>query len=137
MSLNVTRTIALWMLPFFALRGMVPAGYMLDVSGGKLAMALCSGIVHSPPSMGDTQRAQYQHHGQSNDSHHGGHEHQKHGDSMCPFAVAAAAVTASNVAPPPVGIDPAEFVDVAETSILIGLSGPLRAQQSRAPPFFS
>lgn len=105
-----------WLLPLFALRALVPAGFMLEATGGGLSMVVCHG---------GGQRAQDD--GQS----------QHEARSLCSFAVApSAAPTAAAVVISTAVVIAVDLVkdDVASAAIPFG---PVRAQQSRAPPVLS
>ncbi len=140
----------IWLLvSLFALRGLIPAGYMLDTTGGSLSIVMCGGNGPLKPSAPDPHKGHAgheHHHAQSVDEVTGGdagaavgsehEEHEKHSGSMCPFALAGSAPTPS-MASSPIAIAQTQSIDVVKVVFFHGLSGPLRAQQSRAPPRFS
>jgi hypothetical protein len=117
----------MWLLlPLLALRGLVPAGYMIDVTERGLSLVVCeSGIYKDAVPHNDGE-----HHHEKNS--HGGHDH-----SICPFAVAALGAPAPNV------VTLATVVEVAidrvrdSADVVASCFGPSRAQQSRAPPVFA
>jgi hypothetical protein len=136
----------IWLLvSLFALRGLIPAGYMLDTTGGSLSIVMCGGNGPLKPSAPDPHlgHAGHEHHhahgagGDAGAAVGGGHEeHDKHSGSMCPFALAGSAPTPS-MASPPIALAQTQSVDVVKVVSFHGLFGPSRAQQSRAPPYFS
>ena len=126
MSMRRTRKIILWLLPLFALRGVVPAGTMLDIaSDGRIEVVMCDGMARA--AGGHIAHAHHHDHG----------NHSQHDTAQCPFAVAASAATTPSIPVLPAAVAPVRFVDVVDTIEFIGLFGPSRAQQSRAPPVLS
>jgi hypothetical protein len=116
----------IWLLlPLFALRGVVPVGFMVNVSGGELSMAVCP--MHQTVELGQSDLAAKD--GKSSPS-----ESTK---SQCPFAAALSSATF-------VGVSTTAQVSAAvggfsldETAVTHAAFGPSRAQQSRAPPRYS
>lgn len=108
---------ALWLLPLLLLKGLVPVGFMLDVSSDNVAMIVCPGH-HSVPS--------------------GGEQHKPTPSSesglVCPFAAASGAATLNSVAS--LSLEPLVVsANVPTDSPSFDLPfGPRRVQQSRAPP---
>jgi len=96
-------------------------------------MVLCGGNGPLKAAMPDPHAAHAgheHHHDQS-----GGHDqHEKHGGSICPFALAGASALTPSFIPPTVAIEPFNGIDVVRIVSFQGLFGPSRAQQSRAPP---
>jgi hypothetical protein len=132
----------IWLLlPLLLLRGLVPAGFMIDASGGNLSIVMCSGSGPLPSAAAlDEHSGHAMHHAQQQGDEHAGHHgsgHDKHQGSICPFAMAGSAAPLANISSLPLGIEPVRTLAAAHTVILRGLSGPLRAQQSRAPPTLS
>jgi len=152
----------IWMLlPLLALRGLVPAGFMVDTSGGTLSIVMCGGtgplaaglsrasghsvhqvdhgqIDHSQMDHGQMDPVQ-QHVAVQTEGHasHHGSDHDKHKNSICPFAIAGSAATLANIPSLPADIEPVRIVAATYIVALHGLFGPSRAQQSRAPPLIS
>jgi hypothetical protein len=125
----------IWLLlPLLALRGLVPAGFMIDTSGGRLSMMLCSGSVSTTMVTGE--HAQHLHHaGQGSSGEHG--QHGEHGgNSVCPFAAAGMGAPAPHLLT--ITLD-AQVTDEISVDLVAFHSpfGPSRVQQSRAPPYFS
>ncbi|HYM33857.1 MAG TPA: DUF2946 family protein [Steroidobacteraceae bacterium] len=121
----------LWLLlPLLALRGLVPAGYMIDATEHGLSIVVCESGIYGDLLASDATKHHHGHH--TSDSHRSQHDH-----SICPFAIAATG------APAPSAVTLATVVDVAidrvrDTHVVIANRfGPSRAQQSRAPPYFS
>jgi len=108
-----------WLLPILALRGMVPVGFMVNLSGGELAMAVCHGI-HKPADAA-TQS-------ESSD------KSQQSGTSVCPFTAAGSSATFLGVSIPSIDFAAADDVSADETVGHYLPFGPSRVQQSRAPP---
>jgi len=113
---------SLWLLlPLIVLRGLLPAGSMLGVTASGLSIVVCEdGHVKDASIVA-----------------HAGHQHDKSakGDhSICPFALSAAGGPTPDL--PDLGDLDATSVGSAyeDCKIIAGLSGPSRAQQSRAPP---
>ena len=95
------RRCAAWLLPFLAARMLVPAGFMLSLSGGGLDIVLCTGFA-PPPAAGAAQIG-HQNHAQLGHTAHSdrpaplptqGSEHPDHAGPICPFALAGGAVVA-------------------------------------------
>jgi hypothetical protein len=143
------------LLPLLALRGLVPAGFMVDTSGGTLSIVMCGGTGplatglshgsgHAVHQMdhGQMDHSQmdpgHQHaalHSDGQASHHGSdHEHK---NSICPFAIAGSAATLAHIPSLPAAIEPVRVVAATHIVALHGLFGPSRVQQSRAPPSIS
>ena len=136
--------VRLWswlLLALIALRGLVPAGYMIDVSANGLSLVVCGSGIYAAAAQ--STAIQGEHH-----AHHHGDGH--HGDgandssqaletdhSICPFAVAATGASAPSL--PAMLVVGETIIDrLAGRSVLVFSSfGPSRAQQSRAPPSFS
>jgi hypothetical protein len=142
------QTFILLLLPLLALRTLVPVGYMVDTSGGRLSIVMCGGdgpltIAALTEYGGQATNHSEMDHGQMDHAQHTGHaghhgsEHDKHKNSICPFAAAGSAATLASVPSLPVGIEPVRIVAVSHDVAIQGLSGPSRAQQSRGPPHFS
>ena len=141
MQRKLTTKLIWWLLPLFALRGLVPAGFMLDASHGGLSMVICSGGVYKTVQVdrnghfaGAPVAADH-----ASDSTATGHDSSgtHESASLCPFAVAPGA--APMAAALPVALGSAVVVDKL-TDDVAGLHspfGPARTQQSRAPPYFS
>jgi hypothetical protein len=114
------------LLPLFVLRGLVPAGFMIDTSSNGLSMVICSGGVYKTVMVDHGDQAPVTDHGQQT----------QHGDSICPFAAAATGAPPSNDVPMLFGVSVGgaaiSHVDQFHSSF-----GPSRTQQSRAPPSFS
>jgi hypothetical protein len=116
MSMRRQYKLIWWLLPLLALRGLVPVGFMLDMSHGDVAMVVCPG--HLPGTS------------------ESGADHGQPSPKLCPFAVAAAAgptafvpgivsfvaVSLDNTAPP----------SVTETGVKA-----LHAHLIRGPPALS
>jgi len=105
-----------WLLPLFALRGLVPAGFMLSTVDGELSMIVCHGAAK-----------------------HGSADGQSRHDarSICAYAVAPGAAPMASLLPVHFAADVEgthEQVEYATADIPFG---PARAQQSRAPPVLS
>ena len=120
----------IWLLlPFLLVRGLVPAGFMIDAASGGLSIVMCGGEgplkVAAPEHSGHAM-----HHGQH------GNDHEKHKGSICPFAIAGSAATFTSIPSLPVDIEPVRTF-AADTIAFHGLYGPSRTQQSRAPPYLS
>ena len=127
------------LLALLALRGLVPAGYMIDTTGGSLSLVVCSSGVYSAAAQADhSKHAEHHHHHQNSHQNEESNKESAASDhSICPFALAATG------APTPVlpAIDVAASTEIGRIvdngSSLFGTFGPSRAQQSRAPPSFS
>lgn len=117
--LKLRKHLLLWLLPLLALRALVPAGFMIDTSHGAMSVIVCPGH-------------QTQHHS-DNSGKTGGTD----SASICPFAAAAGAAPIADL--PSVAMGSSLAVDrvSASVSALDLPFGPTRAQQSRAPPFYS
>lgn len=119
MNPRVHKQVIWWLLPLFALRGLVPAGFMLDTSQGELSIIVCPG--HATQSQSG-----------NHDAPSG-----KQDATVCPFAAATSAGPLANAVPfGAADVQPDQFnlVDLADSELPFG---PARAQQSRAPPHFS
>lgn len=126
------RRCILWLLPLFALRAVVPAGFMLAAHPQGLAITLCPGVSGAPfVVMPQIVRVHDAH------AEHGGHaqDNTRHarGEAPCPFAVvggwASANVTAllgDVVAARP---SPPRFIRSRHCRF-----GPVTADRTRAPP---
>jgi len=117
---------SIWLLlPLLVLRGLLPAGSMLGVTAaGSLSIVVCdSGVANDAAT--------------AHAEHHHGNGSAQHDHSICPFALSAAGAPAPSL--PQIPAVAAVAIDrvCEECSTLAGLSGPTRAQQSRAPPAFS
>jgi hypothetical protein len=118
----------IWLLlPLLALRALVPAGFMLDASSDGLSMVICSGGVYKTVSVDHGDQAPVTDHGQQT----------QHGDSICPFAVAATGAPAPSALPMVLGALSAIGIVANDVAEFHSLFGPSRVQQSRAPPYFS
>jgi hypothetical protein len=138
----------IWLLiPLLFVRGLVPAGFMIDTSGGSLSIVMCGGngpLAFSPVgepighAVHHEQMDHSQHQGhQGHGGEHQGSGHQNHENSICPFAIAGSAAVVASIPSLSVDFEPARGVASADVLVFHGLSGPSRAQQSRAPPYFS
>jgi hypothetical protein len=128
-----------WLLPLFALRGLVPVGFMVNVSGGELSMAVCP--MHQNVETGQSRVDQTRGDrslvdlvaGQSDSSQ----KNKNDSKSECPFAAALSSATFVGVSTPaqvPVAVG---GFSRNETAAIHVPFGPSRAQQSRAPPHYS
>ena len=123
-----------WLLPLFALRGLVPVGFMVNVSSGELSMAVCP--MHQ--SVGTGQSAADRSlvdlvAGQSDWAQ----KNKNDSKSECPFAAALSSATFVGVSTPaqvPAAVGGFSRNETAVTHVPFG---PYRAQQSRAPPRYS
>ncbi len=114
---------SLWLLPILVLRGLMPAGTMLDVSNGSPSVVMCSGGFFTV-STGS-------HHNDSTTQHNAEHY------SVCPFAMALGAATPVNIVSL---VNFATFIvtdNVVTVASHNSLSGPIRTHLSRAPPALS
>ena len=105
-----------WLLPILVLRGLMPVGYMLDVSNGNPSVVMCSG--------GFLKTFGHFHNGGSAAQHY----------SVCPFAMALGSAA------------PTTIIAIVDTTTLIikdaavnpasriALSGSVRTHLSRGPP---
>jgi len=112
------------LLPLFALRGMVPAGFMVNLSGGDLSMTVCP--MHQSADAG-----------RADGGHTDAGQHKKTASSVCPFAAALTSATFIGIAVPAFAFVVTESIDVGDVASRYIPFGPSRAQQSRAPPYFS
>ena len=122
---------SIWLLvPLLALRGLVPAGYMVDATSNGLAIVVCeSGIYSAAAQLGSEH---HHHHGHDKDASPGQHDH-----SICPFAIAATGVSTS-CSTATIAVAAVEIGRISsEFAVVDSLFGPSRAQQSRAPPYAS
>jgi hypothetical protein len=121
----------IWLLlPFLLVRGLVPAGFMIDASSGSLSIVMCGG--EGPLNV----TALAEHSGHAMHHAHHGNDHEKHKGSICPFAIAGSSATFASIPSLPVDIEPVR-TRAADVTAFHGLYGPSRTQQSRAPPFLS
>jgi hypothetical protein len=121
---NHSKILSWLLLALIALRGLVPVGYMVEATADGLALVVCDSGIYK-----DSIPTPHQHH---HDRQVSGHDH-----SICPFA--AAAIGAPTPSLPVVLLAPDTPIDGvrAKTESFVGLSGPSRAQQPRAPPVLS
>jgi hypothetical protein len=114
----------IWLLlPLFALRGLVPMGFMVNVSGGEVSMAVCP--MHQTVDAGQTLLGTS---GQ-NDA-----PQKSESKSQCPFAAALSAATFVGIyLPAAPAVAATGFLREAVAVVYLPF-GPSRAQQSRAPP---
>jgi hypothetical protein len=129
----------IWLLlPLLLLRGLVPAGFMIDASGGSLSIVMCGGDGPLNTAVSE-HNSHAMHHAQQQGDEHAGHHgsgHDQHKNSICPFAIAGSAATFVSVPSLPVNIEPVR-TEATDVVAFRGLHGPSRAQQSRAPPYLS
>ncbi|HTE40371.1 MAG TPA: DUF2946 family protein [Steroidobacteraceae bacterium] len=126
----------IWLLlPLLLLRGLVPTGFMVDASQGKLAIVVCPGhILTQGGESGLSASSEHEGH-----AHHGAppQQHESSPNQLCPFAAAASAALLPGLTPALTASVPSLTVDV-EVSYGPALpAGPIRTQQSRAPPHLS
>jgi hypothetical protein len=127
-------TLTAWLLPLLCLRALLPTGFMPVVSEAGWQIVVCSGSAYQPSSQLPSKAVAITKNVAS-DSNHSNQKRQT-GDGPCVFALSATS------APIPF-ISAADFAQSLTHSYLQTadewlLSRPLiRAQQSRAPPFFS
>jgi hypothetical protein len=122
-----------WLLPLFALRGLVHVGFMVNVSDGDLSMAVCPmhqsvGVAQSTVdrSLVDLVAGQSDSPQNKNDS-----------KSECPFAAALSSATFVGVSAPVQLHAAIVGFNRNESTVAHVPFGPSRAQQSRAPPRYS
>jgi hypothetical protein len=129
MTSRRTHKIIWWLLPLLALRSLVPAGLMIDTSQGGVSMVVCTGVHKSTPMEERGAPATTTH------DHLGQHGHDS--NAICPFAVAATGAPTPAVLPMVLGA--VSVIDAISSDVVAFHStfGPLRVQQSRAPPYFS
>jgi hypothetical protein len=135
-----THSLIWLLLPLLLLRGMVPAGFMVDVSQGKVAIVVCPGhiLTQSPVSGADSANLSATDFGAVDHEHHGPMERREQSSSqLCPFAATAAAAPPPSFTPQLAAVVPAIAVTFEISSEPATLAGPARSQQSRAPPYFS
>lgn len=127
------KSIWLALLPLLLLRGLVPAGYMIEANAGGLSIVVCeSGIYKDAVIAGSAEHHHHDHHGTSGDTSSAAHDH-----SICPFAIAAVGAPTPDL-PAIVAVVSTEIGRVVDEPVVqSGLFGPSRTQQSRAPPYFS
>jgi hypothetical protein len=122
-----------WLLPLFALRGLVPVGFMVNVADGELSMAVCPMHQNLDASQSRVDRTLFDARlGQSDSS-----QHQNDSQSECPFAAALSSATFIGLTTPALAFASESRVSLNEASISHVPFGPSRAQQSRAPPRYS
>ena len=117
-----------WLLPLLALRGLVPAGFMLDTSHGQLAIVVCPGHI---PAATPVDHAD-----------HAGHfgkeapDDEQSRSTLCPFALSAGPAPLTSLAAVVAGapVDVFESVDHQGPELPFG---PARTHHSRAPPSLS
>jgi hypothetical protein len=130
------RQLSWLLLALLALRGLVPAGYMVDATADGLSIVVCdSGIYAAAAQLSSGQTAHRHHHHDGNGE---GKESSGISDhSICPFAIAATGASAPSL--PLLETVTSVVVDrvASNQAVVTSLSGPSRAQQSRAPPYFS
>jgi hypothetical protein len=122
-----------WLLPLFALRGLVPVGFMANVSDGDLSMAVCPmhqsvGVAQSTVDRSLVDLVA----GQTDSS-----QNKNGSKSECPFAAALSSATFVGVSTPAQVPALAVGFNRTETTVAHVPFGPSRAQQSRAPPRYS
>lgn len=121
----------MWLLPLLLLRAFVPVGFMVSADASGLQLVICSVTTQRAPS--STEHAAHHHHhaddGANADSAKASSDDRS---ALCPFAVAASAC-AHEIA---FGAASAEPVDHAPRiePLLVGASGPIRADRIRGPP---
>lgn len=122
----------IWLLlPLFALRGLVPVGFMVNVSGGELSMAVCP--MHQTVGLGQSD-AGPEHDSKSSQSESTQSESTQ---SLCPFAAALSSATFVGISTHTLAFAAASGFSAVATTVAYTPFGPSRAQQSRAPPQYS
>jgi hypothetical protein len=132
-----------WLLPLFALRGLVPVGFMVNASDGELSMAVCpmhqtieAGQSRVDRSLVDPVTGQSSY---SSDysSEQSDSQHKNDSKSECPFAAALSSATFVGISTPAQVPAAVGGFSLHETAVSHVPFGPSRAQQSRAPPRYS
>src|SRR5690349_9610019 len=120
-----------WFLPLFALRGLVPVGFMVNASGGELSMAVCPmhQTIDAGKKLFDSSA------GQSDSIPH--QNESKSAKSQCPFAAALTSATFVGIYEPAVPAVAATGFLREDAAVVHVPFGPSRARQSRAPPRYS
>jgi hypothetical protein len=106
-----------WLLPVLLVRALIPVGFMLEWRDGHASVVVCTGIVQS----------EHQH-------EHAGQPSAQSSLTVCPFAESLGTPSLAFalpqwVAPPQPGV----FAELAPSLVELPF-GPIRTQQSRAPP---
>lgn len=85
MRIQPVKRWVLWLLPLFALRSLVPIGFMLDANG---SLVLCSGM--QPAAVETGAHAAHAHHGGAAHAERSAHQQHSsaHQSSLCVFALA-------------------------------------------------
>jgi hypothetical protein len=121
-----------WLLPLLVARALVPAGFMLSVDAGGLALTFCPSVA-APPAEHHAQA----HHEHGSDATHDHEQHHRGHDtgSLCPFALVAGACS-TDIPHVAVNVERPSFAPVPfESAALSGV--PLRAERIRGPPVVS
>jgi hypothetical protein len=123
-----------WLLPLFALRGLVPVGFMVNVSSGELSMAVCPMHQNVEAAQSPVDRSIVDLVGGQTDS---SQKNKNDSKSECPFAAALSSATFVGVSTPAQVPAAVGGFSRNETAVIHVPFGPSRAQQSRAPPRYS
>ncbi len=135
----------IWLLvALLSLRGLVPAGYMVDVDRGGLSLVVCGSGIYSATAqklptapVDSSAHGEHRHHHEGDEDGSAGSAYVGADHSICPFAMAAVGAPA----PDQFGTRGVAEVVIghlaAQAFVFLSSFGPSRAQQSRAPPFFS
>jgi hypothetical protein len=127
-----------WLLPLFALRGLVPVGFMVNVSDGDLSMAVCPMHQSAVVGRSTVDRSLLDLvTGQTDSSQADSSQNKNDSKSECPFAAALSSATFVGVSTPAQIPASAGGFNRSETTVAHVPFGPSRAQQSRAPPRYS
>jgi hypothetical protein len=104
---------------------------MVDTSQGQFAIVVCPGHILTHGAEAGLKAS-------SDHAHHGSpQKHESSPNQLCPFAAAATAALLPELAPTFAAVVPSLIVDSGISSGPALSAGPVRAQQSRAPPHFS
>lgn len=125
MTKRRAQSFVFWLLPILVLRALMPVGTMLDVSGGRTTVVMCSeGFAKAATPSGDasTTRGQVTQHG---DQH-----------SVCPFAMALGATAPVEVA---IVVHSSSVSTTLDHGVAVhhSPSGPSRIHSNRGPPAYS
>jgi hypothetical protein len=132
---RIKRSLWLWLLlPLLFLRGLVPAGYMIAVTENGLEIVLCDSGIYRDSAVAQQLASTQQGSEHPGEHHHHGKGNVQHDHSICPFAVAATGAPAPELPELNTGSEVGVGSFMEDCRIIAGLSGPSRAQQSRAPP---
>jgi hypothetical protein len=124
----------MWLLPLLLLRAFVPVGFMVSADASGLQLVICPVTTQFAPAATE-HAAHHHHHADDGANAASAATSSDERSALCPFAVAGSACT-HEIAFAATSSQPVAHEQRTEPLVL-GASGPIRADRIRGPPILA